>query len=370
MAAAQGSAASHRVVDRLGHGGGAPDRPRGWCAAWRRAGRRLVMDVGGGLDRASSSASEGSAVGEGDAGGGLRRATASASSATGASPKKAFERQAELAARVEIRPIETRLSARWTGAARWASGTIKAVANALQEAGWSAGSITAAGLERLAEEPDRRTGTSSASTCGGEARTLTAVFPGGAAILRAAFTALGVDEMALSRRRHARGPAGRSSRAPRARRQPRGERLVAPGDAVPRLDGAPRTHTASCARPPACSSAMAEQRRGSRRRGREWLLSLGRWSCTRSASTSRISAGPRARRVLSPATPTSPAPGRAQQAQLAAPVRAHRRKFPLERSSARPAAPTPRCWCAWPRRRAWRRRCTAAAAICRCPTTA
>lgn len=104
---------------------------------------------------------------------------------------------AELAARVEIEPVERRFRSLGWRAAVGASGTIRAVAAALREAGWTDGAITAEGLERLrgalidaghverirlpAVRPERYP-----------------VFPGGVAILRAAFDALGVDGMRVS----------------------------------------------------------------------------------------------------------------------------------------------------------------------------
>lgn len=154
-------------------------------------GRRLVMDIGGGSTEFI--------VGDGPeplAKASLHMGCVSHSQrffGDGRITKKAFE-AAELAARVELEPIETRFRALQWESAIGASGTIKAVANALQEAGWAPGTITSGGLKKLrkhliqdghvdridvpAVKPERYE-----------------VFPGGVAILRAAFAALGIEEM-------------------------------------------------------------------------------------------------------------------------------------------------------------------------------
>lgn len=110
--------------------------------------------------------------------------------------EEAFD-AAELAARVEIEPVESHLRAlRWR-AAVGASGTIRAVAAALGEAGWTDGTITADGLARLraalveAGDVDR-------IRLPGVKPERHPVFPGGVAILRAVFAALGIDAMRIS----------------------------------------------------------------------------------------------------------------------------------------------------------------------------
>ncbi len=104
---------------------------------------------------------------------------------------------AETAARMELEPIEARLRERGWDHALGASGTARAVAASLAHAGWTDGTITFDGLtrerQRLIEagtldrldlsavKPERRD-----------------VFPGGLAILRALFEALGIREMGVA----------------------------------------------------------------------------------------------------------------------------------------------------------------------------
>jgi len=104
---------------------------------------------------------------------------------------------AKLAAGLELQPVEKRLRKDGWDRAIGASGTIRSIADILNEAGWAHGTITAAGLgmleqamltagrlERLelpALETDRRP-----------------VFAGGFAILSAVFERLGIDEMWVS----------------------------------------------------------------------------------------------------------------------------------------------------------------------------
>lgn len=104
---------------------------------------------------------------------------------------------AELAARVEIEPFESRLRTAGWCAAVGASGTIRAVAAALREAGWTDGRITMEGLERLrAGLVD--TGRVERMRLPGVRPERYPVFPGGVAILCAAFDALGIDAMRVS----------------------------------------------------------------------------------------------------------------------------------------------------------------------------
>ena len=64
---------------------------------------------------------------------------------------RASMRSAELAARVELEPIKSRISAGWWEEAVGSSGTVKSIAKILREAGWSDGDITRDGLRRLRE---------------------------------------------------------------------------------------------------------------------------------------------------------------------------------------------------------------------------
>ncbi|MEM8610101.1 MAG: exopolyphosphatase [Myxococcota bacterium] len=104
---------------------------------------------------------------------------------------------AKVAAGLELRPVEAALRRRGWERAIGASGTIRAVAAILDEAGWATGTITVSGLAKLEQamvtagrleklelpglDPDRR-----------------AVFPGGVAILSAVFDSLSIDEMWVS----------------------------------------------------------------------------------------------------------------------------------------------------------------------------
>jgi len=116
--------------------------------------------------------------------------------ADGRISRKRFER-AELAARLQIEPIEQRFRSLAWREAIGSSGTIKAAGAAIRAAGWNRDRITADGLARLRQrlidfghvdaidldaiKPERR-----------------AVFAGGVAILKAAFDALGIDAMRIS----------------------------------------------------------------------------------------------------------------------------------------------------------------------------
>jgi exopolyphosphatase/guanosine-5'-triphosphate,3'-diphosphate pyrophosphatase len=104
---------------------------------------------------------------------------------------------AKLAAGLELQPVEKRLRKDGWDRAIGASGTIRSIADILNEAGWAHGTITAAGLGMLEQamltagrldklelpalEADRRP-----------------VFAGGFAILSAVFERLGIDEMWVS----------------------------------------------------------------------------------------------------------------------------------------------------------------------------
>ena len=105
--------------------------------------------------------------------------------------------QAELAARLEIEPIEQRFRALAWREAIGTSGTIKAVAAAVEAAGWSRDSITADGLRRLRAALIAAGGVDHIDIAGVKAERRP-VFAGGVAILHAAFQALGINEMRVS----------------------------------------------------------------------------------------------------------------------------------------------------------------------------
>ena len=116
--------------------------------------------------------------------------------ADGRISRKRFDR-AVLDARVRIEPIEQRFREVEWREAIGASGTIKAVAATLREAGWSRDSITFDGLEHLraAMLGTRHLDDLELPGLKAERRP---VFPGGVAILHAAFQALGIREMRVS----------------------------------------------------------------------------------------------------------------------------------------------------------------------------
>ncbi len=157
-------------------------------------GRRLVIDIGGGSTEFI--------VGEGLEP--LEKASlhigcvghSHASFPDGKLTRKAFER-AELAARIEIEPIESRFRDLAWEAALGASGTIKAVATTLKESGWTDGTITRAGLRGLRKSMIRAGRTDRLDLPGVKAERHP-VFPGGVAILHAAMESLGIEEMRVA----------------------------------------------------------------------------------------------------------------------------------------------------------------------------
>jgi exopolyphosphatase / guanosine-5'-triphosphate,3'-diphosphate pyrophosphatase len=158
------------------------------------SGRRLVMDIGGGSTEFI--------VGEGfDP---LHKASLHMGCvghsrqffADGRLSRKRFE-HAELAARLQIEPIEQRFRALDWREAIGASGTIKAVAAAVRNAGWSRDSITREGLGKLRATLIAARRLDRLDLDGVKAERMP-VFPGGVAILHAAFQALGVEEMRVS----------------------------------------------------------------------------------------------------------------------------------------------------------------------------
>ncbi|MDZ7747474.1 MAG: exopolyphosphatase [Halofilum sp. (in: g-proteobacteria)] len=282
------------------------------------SGRRLVMDIGGGSTELI--------VGEGPEPfekASLHMGCVSHSQrffGDGRITKKAFER-AELAARVEIEPIETRFRALDWRSAIGASGTIKAVANALQEAGWSAGSITAAGLERLRKSLIAD-GHVERIDVPGVKRERYPVFPGGVAILRAAFTALGIDEMRFSD--------GAMREGILVDLPERLEHIDSRAASVERL--ATRFHAdgAQNARILRTATHLLEHvaKQWDLDDEAEWLL---RWAVELHEIGLDIAHSAYHKHGAYIVANTDLAGfGRAQQVQLAALVRAHRRKFPLD----------------------------------------
>jgi exopolyphosphatase/guanosine-5'-triphosphate,3'-diphosphate pyrophosphatase len=157
-------------------------------------GRHLVMDIGGGSTEFI--------VGEGMeplSKAGLHMGCVGHSRrhfADGRISRAAFE-AAETAARVELEPIEERFRRLSWESAVGASGTIKAVSKTLQERGWTDGTITPDGLDRLRKDMIK-SGQVDKLDLPGVKKERYPVLAGGLAILRAAFSSLGIAEMRLA----------------------------------------------------------------------------------------------------------------------------------------------------------------------------
>ncbi|MEM7137019.1 MAG: exopolyphosphatase [Myxococcota bacterium] len=104
---------------------------------------------------------------------------------------------AKLAASLELQPVRATLRQYGWERAIGASGTIRAVAAILEEAGWAHGTITAEGLTKL-EQAMITTGRLDRLELPGLDPDRRAVFPGGVAILSAVFDRLAIDEMWVS----------------------------------------------------------------------------------------------------------------------------------------------------------------------------
>ena len=157
-------------------------------------GRRLVMDIGGG----STELIFGDGL-EPQHKASIPLGCVSYSRANfgdGRISRKAFD-AAELAARIEIEPIESRFRGLARDEVVGASGTIKAIGATLREHGWSSGTVTADGLRRL-RAAMIRAGRVDALALPGVKPERHAVFAGGVAILRATFAALGIGEMQVA----------------------------------------------------------------------------------------------------------------------------------------------------------------------------
>lgn len=157
-------------------------------------GRHLVMDIGGG----STEFIVGEAM-EPLSKAGLHMGCVGHSRrhfANGRLTREAFD-AAETAARLELEPIEERFRRLTWESAVGASGTIKAVAKTLQDRGWTDGTITPDGLDRLRKEMIK-TGKVDKLDLPAVKKERYPVLAGGLAILRAAFDALGIAEMRLA----------------------------------------------------------------------------------------------------------------------------------------------------------------------------
>jgi exopolyphosphatase/guanosine-5'-triphosphate,3'-diphosphate pyrophosphatase len=106
---------------------------------------------------------------------------------------KAWKRAAT-AARLELEPIESAFRARGWEAAFGASGTIRTIGAVLRGQGWTHGEITPDALQRLRESM-LAVGDAARLEFDGLSPERAPVFPGGVAILTAAFEALGIERL-------------------------------------------------------------------------------------------------------------------------------------------------------------------------------
>ena len=104
---------------------------------------------------------------------------------------------AKLAAGLELQPVEKKLRKTGWDRAIGASGTIRSVAQILNEAGWAHGTITAEGLSKL-EQAMLTAGRLEKLELPALDADRRSVFAGGVAILSTVFERLGIDEMWVS----------------------------------------------------------------------------------------------------------------------------------------------------------------------------
>ncbi|GMV44424.1 MAG: exopolyphosphatase [Myxococcales bacterium] len=103
-------------------------------------------------------------------------------------------RQAEIAARRELQPIERRYRAVGWRRCLGASGTITAIDDILRATGWSEQGITATGLRKL-RKAVLAAGHTGRLTLPGMPPDRAAILPGGLSVLTAVFESLGIEEM-------------------------------------------------------------------------------------------------------------------------------------------------------------------------------
>lgn len=156
--------------------------------------RRLVVDIGGGSTECI--------IGEGFEP--LHRESlymgcvsmTGAHFADGRIDKPRFK-AAELAARVELEPVEARFRAAGWESAVGCSGTVRAIEGVVKAAGWSEEGISRAGLRKL-RKALMETGSLDALSFKDLREDRKPVFPGGVAVLCAVFDALGIEHMQVS----------------------------------------------------------------------------------------------------------------------------------------------------------------------------
>mgnify|MGYP001232284331 CR=1 FL=1 len=110
---------------------------------------------------------------------------------------KGAMKQAELAARNELQPIVAKFSRGNWQQAVGSSGTVRALAEAIQQNGFGEDAITAAGLDRLRSHLIKAGDMDKADLAGLKPDRLP-VFPGGLAILNAVFSELDIDSMGVA----------------------------------------------------------------------------------------------------------------------------------------------------------------------------
>jgi exopolyphosphatase/guanosine-5'-triphosphate,3'-diphosphate pyrophosphatase len=157
-------------------------------------GRRLVIDIGGGSTEFI--------IGDGPEPlhkSSLKMGCVSLSRqhfGDGRITRKAFD-AAELAAAVELEPIVATLRELGWAASIGTSGTIRAVGSTIREMDWGRDCITPRGLKRLRKALVDAGHVDKIDLKGVKPERYP-VFPGGVAVLRAAFEALGIEEMRVS----------------------------------------------------------------------------------------------------------------------------------------------------------------------------
>ncbi|MCS4503720.1 Exopolyphosphatase [wastewater metagenome] len=107
--------------------------------------------------------------------------------------RRAME-EARMAALMELEPVQGHFLARGWDRAVGASGTIRAIAGALREQGWTDGTVTFAGLQRLTKALCKA-GSLDDIDFKGVSQRRAQVLPGGVAVLGAVFEALGIEGM-------------------------------------------------------------------------------------------------------------------------------------------------------------------------------
>ena len=154
--------------------------------------RRLVMDIGGGSTEL--------VVGQGYTPTRMESLYMGCVSLTqahfpdGKLTTKAF-RRAELAARQELEPHEQAFRETGWDEAVGASGTIRAAVKVAEAGGWSEGGLTSEALERMTAAMVDVGKVGKLDKLKGLGADRAPVFPGGVAILRATFDALGIERM-------------------------------------------------------------------------------------------------------------------------------------------------------------------------------